>query len=899
MLPVRQCSSSRSRGPFSTHLPLCCLRAVGVQAQRAQASDSVWSVTVRSRLRRAHQERDWRAALQIWHLQQGQEEADGAASRGLDGTSYTIVLGAMARAGLASEAATVLQRMMKACLHPNHAAIGSAVSACVAGGAWEESHRLLLMAEDWLHGAGAVAYNAVIGACGRAHSAEAALRVLSRMSVCRVARTTVTYGAAIGACGRGQDWEAALHLLTEMRDCGSVSPGRKRVLGIDSVAHAAAVAACCQAVAWRHALALVEDAGTEWSRSGAAEVAPVAYTSAIAACDRASFWERAVATLVGMPAASLCPETFAYNSALSACGRSSEWAVALALWDRMGDDAQPDRATAGILVQACERAGCWAVALALFEKLSHTSSIELGTQAHNAVISACALGRQWPNAIALLRKMSEGGVPMTRTTKNAALRACEGHTVGSTLALSLLREGIGASASPRWREQNIPKRAEITAMALSHAASQIELRMTSSGDFVDGVPAITWPTLQPLLRSPPMAGGGGCEEPLSSAVLATLADALGSDVVRPCVGSSGSAGPVCLENLEGAALRYAIQTEAEALFGADTVHVHLVGSRLYGAALPGSDVDLIVELSAVAQASLQPDVGEQHLIAKDGARLVAISALLRFHRHIVEAAETMETPWRVSGLVLDASRPILCLKHCGEKSGGGGSTTAVQVSFDQSLMALRKSELLAKCSEHDPRPLQLARLVRLWAQVRCMSGQQEGYPSGFAWCLLAIFYCQCRGMLGGLTPKELRTESASSSTLPGGVLLPGASSELPGMDLEACAMAISLLPGFFAFFAREFRWSQEVVAVRLGHRALRIAGECAAPGMGLATLSVEDPVEPNVDLAAPYLNLYRDARLRAEFRRADRQLRGSCAADASRWVAVFRGRPRFLGKGKL
>merc|ERR1712107_299897 len=86
-------------------------------------------------------------------------------------------------------------------------------------------------------------------------------------------------------------------------------------------------------------------------------------------------------------------------------------------------------------------------------------------------------------------------------------------------------------------------------------------------------------------------------------------------------------------------------------------------------------------------------------------------------------------------------------------SQGVSSRLLVEVSFDQTLAALQKSELLRSCAEHNPRPLQVARLLRLWAENRGVVGQRQGYLSGYALCLLAIFYCQCCKVLGALSPK--------------------------------------------------------------------------------------------------------------------------------------------------
>eukprot|EP00913_Durusdinium_trenchii_P027363 g25670.t1 len=118
----------------------------------------------------------------------------------------------------------------------------------------------------------AVAYNAALGACGRASSAESALQLLKRMDQLQIQRTKRTYGAAIGACGRG----------------------RRSSRGADDVAHAGTVSACARAVAWRQALELLRPEVSDWLDA----IATPAFTVAVAACDRASLWQEALAVFM-------------------------------------------------------------------------------------------------------------------------------------------------------------------------------------------------------------------------------------------------------------------------------------------------------------------------------------------------------------------------------------------------------------------------------------------------------------------------------------------------------------------------------------------------------------------------------------------------------------------------
>lgn len=83
----------------------------------------------------------------------------------------------------------------------------------------------------------------------------------------------------------------------------------------------------------------------------------------------------------------------------------------------------------------------------------------------------------------------------------------------------------------------------------------------------------------------------------------------------------------------------------------------------------------------------------------------------------------------------------------------GGAPRVLEVTFDHSLATVAKSELLARCTAASPEAMRLARLLRHWADERGIAGQRHGYLSGYAWCLLAVFFLQCRGQLAALVPR--------------------------------------------------------------------------------------------------------------------------------------------------
>eukprot|EP00931_Biecheleriopsis_adriatica_P103206 TRINITY_DN78070_c0_g1_i1.p1 TRINITY_DN78070_c0_g1~~TRINITY_DN78070_c0_g1_i1.p1 ORF type:complete len:662 (+),score=139.75 TRINITY_DN78070_c0_g1_i1:230-1987(+) len=569
-----------------------------------------------------------------------------------------------------------------------------------------------------------------------------------------------------------------------------------------------------------------------------------------------------------------------------------------------------DAASVALALRACTRAGLWQAALEIFSEARHIPGLKLGSATYNAALYAVALGRSWSGALALLSEMGQRAVPMTRSTRNAALRACVGggtlpqeaklkdSLAAATTALALLRKhGLGASQQAAWEEEGLAPHAEITDSGLKFAASRVELRLLGArrgqkgaeaelvlGD-VDGEQDTHEDECEDRgFLGSELAGAFVDEGDSLQENSTTLLPHVLDDILERLM-SSGLSAYTQADAQATESCRQALQEEVSAAFGYGAAHVHLVGSRLYGAALPGADIDLLVELSGACKASMAT-AAERRLLPEDRSRLLAARAAVILRRHLEGHDSNF---WASPEVVLDTRRPLLRLTCT-----VAGSEISVEVSFDPELAALRKSSALAIAFAEgaegcrDLRPLALARLVRFWAASRGLAGQQDGYPSGFAWCLMAIFYSQCRlGLLGGLAPKSSKQLSAffvqESSPRSGAVEL----------SLEDLQKAVPLLPGFFNFYASTFSWQGEVISTRLGRRMHR-RELLEQNHTGL--LCIEDPLEPDSDLAATYLSRHRNLRLRAEMRRANRFLNWqSTAGDdteviISRWAETFRTR---------
>eukprot|EP00439_Symbiodinium_sp_Y106_P012314 s3748_g1.t2 len=561
-----------------------------------------------------------------------------------------------------------------------------------------------------------------------------------------------------------------------------------------------------------------------------------------------------------------------YNSLLSACGRAEAWEKAVAIWHEMISEGSstpaPDAASAALTIRGCSQGSSWQASLEVFRQAKDHECITIGSSAYNAALYAVAVGRSWGGALALLEEMAAESVPMTRSTRNAALRAC---TLGvpkqealwaSTRALALLREHGLKTPREAWEAlsaEGLPAHAELTEAGLNFAASRVELLLLNlEGEEASGVDFDEGP------RSPMLAGefvpGSTLHEELDIHPLPTGLSLQLLGLPGPYSATDVAATESCRE---------ALQSQVSAAFSPGDATVHLVGSRLYGAALEGADVDVVVELSPDIQEAV---LGESDgpMAVEDRCRLLSSRSVLRLQRHF---EGVRSDKWHRIEAVLDTRRPLLRLCH----SPPGHAALKVEVGFDPSLAAVQKSSML---SSLEGPSLALARLIRQWTMARRVAGQQAGYPSGFAWCLLAVFYCQVRRLeppLGSQSPHDW---------IDGRFRKPVLISE------KALSEAAALLPGFFAFYAEHFRWTEEVVSTRLGRRTFRALQP--SPKRADKVLCIEDPLEPDSDLAAAYLSAGRDRRLRAELRRAKRLLRrgpGTTARDANDidlWAKCFR-----------
>ena len=161
-------------------------------------------------------------------------------------------------------------------------------------------------------------------------------------------------------------------------------------------------------------------------------------------------------------------------------------------------------------------------------------------------------------------------------------------------------------------------------------------------------------------------------------------------------------------------------------------------------------------------------------------------------------------------------------------------------------LPLINTRLLRKYASLAPVCVELARAVKHWAKQRQLLGARGGNLSSYAFTLMAVYFCQVRGVLPRLRPTgELWADPVSGREYDADFAL---SEDWRVPEYHG----IQLLADFFGFFgsARDvggFAWGDEVVSVRRGARAHFNAYPCLRGDNVL--LNIEDPIETTRNLS--------------------------------------------------
>ncbi|CAK9034975.1 unnamed protein product [Durusdinium trenchii] len=553
----------------------------------------------------------------------------------------------------------------------------------------------------------------------------------------------------------------------------------------------------------------------------------------------------------------------AFTSAISACGRAAQWSFAQLLLAGAQPRGLADPLCRNALLSALGRAARWQEALTMLATLGEQSS----TASWNASITACAEAAEWRSALALLaaRRRSLTSDLVSFNAALAALRnaSCWEKVLGlfedmlcsklrpddsslSTAVAALQRAGNPQKGLDLWNHhQQSADTASYTA-ALKCAADAdawclalwLTQEMQQKGIFrsrlAEKALLRAW-ARAPVLQLPKV------KQLLSEEDLASLAFCLEKRHHSPSSETvawswpSFPSQPLPAELVPRMALQPVDLTPVAAALD-PTWRLWPLGSRAEGLATEDSDVDATIILPNGLQGSFE----EQRELQRQTLRRVRAS---------------LPQAVRVDELVLEAKRPILRL-HWEDAHGEGRIWRRGDLSVE-SRQGAQKSALVAQHVLLGHPALGAAcAMLKSWAKRRCIYGQSHGFPSGLGFSCLGIFAAQ-----------QMRPAAAVSMELKVGEV---ANLEEVYEQLQRSQQRSELLEdlprllqGIFRFYAEDFDWAKDAVSLHCRTLVNRQP----------ARLSIEDPVELQLDLAQPYMDQVRSDLLQREMRAAHEQLR--------------------------
>lgn len=200
--------------------------------------------------------------------------------------------------------------------------------------------------------------------------------------------------------------------------------------------------------------------------------------------------------------------------------------------------------------------------------------------------------------------------------------------------------------------------------------------------------------------------------------------------------------------------------------------------------------------------------------------------------------------FEISGTVAAARIPILKLRYW----RGQGEALDVDLSCHNT-EPLPNTQLLSAYAHMDPIIVALGVLVKLWAKSAGVSGATRKHLSSYSIILMVLYFLQVEHGMPCLPTWAFN----GSREIP-----PQGQRQWKWND----SMSL-LLFEFFKFYATEFKWGTEVVAMHIGERTANSDDRHNdLRGRWTTQLHIEDPILTNRNLNAP-LGLEQEQQLRA------------------------------------
>lgn len=320
----------------------------------------------------------------------------------------------LSRVNKVRSALALYRSMVASGLLPNSHACNSLLSCLIRSQRLDDALRVyeFMRSSDTVTGH---TYSLVLKAVADGSSREAALRMFEEAESDGKAKKhmdAVVYNTMIAMFGRVDDWVQAKRMWMSLRDNGLVGT---------TVTYRMLV--CIFVRCGQNELAL--DAYHEMARNGLSP-GDDAMQAVIGACAREGKWDTALDVLQSMMNDDLKPSLITCNALINTLGKAAKVELAFRVYDLLKSlGYAPDAYTWNGLLCALNRANRHSDALQLFESIRREHKSVLNLHIYNTCLMSCQRLGFWDRAMQLLWEMEGSGFPVSVTSYNLVIGACE------------------------------------------------------------------------------------------------------------------------------------------------------------------------------------------------------------------------------------------------------------------------------------------------------------------------------------------------------------------------------------------------------------------------------------------------------------------------------------------
>lgn len=320
----------------------------------------------------------------------------------------------LSRVNKVRSALALYRSMVFSGLLPNSHACNSLLSCLIRNRRLDDALRVFefMRSSDIITGH---TYSLILKAVADVCSREAALSLFEeaeRDSKTKKYMDAIVYNTMIAITGKVDDWVQAKRMWRSLKDNGLVGT---------AVTYRMLV--CIFVRCGQNELAL--DAYHEMAQNGLSPVDD-AMQAIIGACTREGKWDTALDVLQCMLNDDLKPSLITCNALINSLGKAAKVELAFKVYDLLKSlGYAPDAYTWNGLLCALNRANRHSDALHLFESIRKEQKSVLNLHIYNTCLMSCQRLGLWDRAMQLLWQMEGSGLPVSVTSYNLVIGACE------------------------------------------------------------------------------------------------------------------------------------------------------------------------------------------------------------------------------------------------------------------------------------------------------------------------------------------------------------------------------------------------------------------------------------------------------------------------------------------